>query len=119
MRVSDRLIMAAHYPEGHYRLAVLHQHSRDDRVERPLARRDCVRMTHDRTEPGAAVVQQHAALWRQNPGPERREKRIDERARIAVSIDGAKVDGVLVFDLGPVRSGHRVVEPDRPAGTLG
>ena len=119
MGVADRLIMPAHHSERHDRAPVFDQHPRNDRVERPLARRDRIRMSRDRPETGAAVVQQHAAFRRQNSRTERREQRIDERTGVAVSVDGAEIDRVLMLDLGPARSRHRAVEADRPARTLG
>src|SRR5205814_1752360 len=109
MRMADRLIVPAHDPEWHYRTTVLDQHARDDRVERPFARRNRVGMAWDRAEPGAAVVQQDAALRRQDPGAKGREQRVDEGAGVALAINRAEIDRILVLDLGPARSGHGAV----------
>ena len=45
LRVSLRLDRAAHHAETHHRPSVLRDERRDDRVKRPLARRDDVGMT--------------------------------------------------------------------------
>src|SRR5215469_18714819 len=76
-------------------------------------------MARDRAKPGAAIVQQDAALRRHDACPERGEQRIYERAGVSVAIDGTQVDSVLVLDLGPVRSGPRAVEANRSASTFG
>src|SRR6266436_4157115 len=119
MSVPDRLILPAHDAERHYRAAVLDEHPGDDRVERPLARRNGVGMAGDRAKAGPAIVQQHAAVRRQDAGPEAREERVDERAGVPVAVDDAEIDRVFVLDLGPAWPGNCVVEPDFPAGALG
>ena len=58
--MPHRLVMAAHHPERHHGLAILHQHAGDDRVHRPLARGDAVRMPALHPEAEATVLQHHA-----------------------------------------------------------
>src|SRR6476646_2238639 len=57
-----RLHRPAHDPEGAEQLAVLEQHSRDDRVERPLAGRDAVGMLRIGREAERAVLQHDARV---------------------------------------------------------
>ena len=57
MGMADRLILPAHDAERHYRAAVLDEHPGDDRVERPLARRNGVGMAGDRAKPGPAIME--------------------------------------------------------------
>ena len=95
-RVAHRLEMPAHHPERHHRLAVLHHHARNDRVHRPLARRDAVRMAALDPEAEAAVLQHHARLLRQDGRAEPLEQRVDEAARVAVLVDDAEVDRVAM-----------------------
>src|SRR6266571_123148 len=78
--VASCLIMAAHYVEGHDRTPLLAQHARDDCMQRPLSRRDRVRMPRDQPEARAAVVQQHAAFRRMPLPKEKKSALIREIA---------------------------------------
>src|SRR5690242_8624130 len=70
MGLPNSLIMAAHNAEGHDCTTVLAQHAGNDRVQRPLPGRDCVRMACDELKARAAVVQQHAAFRRKDSAAE-------------------------------------------------
>ena len=72
LRVRFGLDAAAHVAERHQRLAVLHHEAGDDRVERPLARRDDVRALRIERERRAAVVQHEAVRARRWRGCRRR-----------------------------------------------
>ena len=103
--MARRLVLAAHHPERHRHPAVLHQHRRDDRVHRPLARRRLVRMPGLQREPRAAVVEQDAALRRRDPRPEAVEDRVDQRHRHQVPVHHRQVDRVAM---------HRLHRRNRP-----
>ena len=94
--MADRLVLPTHDPERHHRPPVLDQHAGDQRVERALARRDRARVAGNGAEPAAAVVQDDAAFGPHDAGAESREQRVDERARVAVAVDDAHVDRVLM-----------------------
>ena len=98
MGVASCLIMAAHYAKGHDCTPLLAQHARNDGVQRPLSRRDRVRMPWDQLEARAAVVQQHAAFRRKNAAAEGKKERVDQGNRVAIAINYAKVSRVLVLD---------------------
>src|SRR3954463_11746109 len=63
VHVSSRLILAAHDAERHHSPAVLRDHPGDDRVKRPLLRRDGVWMTALQIEARASVLQQDARIF--------------------------------------------------------
>ena len=110
--MADRLILAAHDAERHDGAPVLGHETGNQRVQRPLARRDRVRMAWLDAKARPAVVEQHAASRRHHGRTKRVSDRIDQRAGIAITIDHAEVDRVRVHR----RTGHLeisgAIEPD-------
>ena len=66
----------------------------------------------------AAAVQQHAAFGRQDAAAELVEQRVDEGDRVAVAVDDAEIDRVLVLALVIDRRGAGAVEADLLARAL-
>ena len=99
LRVRLRLVPSAHDPEGDPRAVLLHE-PRDDRVERPLARRQRVRVVRLEREQRAAVLQHEAGAVRDDAGAEPGVVALDQRHHVAVAIDRRQVDGVV-----PLRAG--------------
>ena len=64
LRVGLRLVVAAHHAECHPRRAVLREHRRHERVQRPLVRADLVGVAGLQREAGAAILQRDAGLAR-------------------------------------------------------
>ena len=93
--MADRLVFAAHDAERHATRPSL-THRRDDRVHRPLSRADHVGMSRHQREGDAAIMQDHAAPWRDETRSEIVEQRVDEARRIAVLVDHADIDRVAV-----------------------
>src|SRR5260221_8016682 len=100
--VADRLVVAAHDAERHHRAAVLHGKTRDDRMHRPLARRDRVGMTGHGAEAHAAIMQDDTGFRRVDAAAETGEERVDEGDRVAVAVDDREIGGVLVLDRFPM-----------------
>ncbi len=109
--MAHRLVMTAHHAEGRHRLAVPHQHAGDDGVHRALARADRVRVARIDAEGQAAIVQQHPALRGGDAAAEALEDRVDQRQRVAVPVDHAEIDRVLVdvLRVGELRPDHRLL----------
>ena len=85
LRVRLRLVPSAHDPEGDPRAVLLHE-SRDDRVERPLARSQRVRVVRLEREQRATVLQHEAGAIRDDAGSEPGVVALDERHHVAVAI---------------------------------
>src|SRR5690606_25023281 len=64
MGVTARLIAAPHNSIGEMQPPVLHHHRRNDRVQRPLAAIDAIRVAGLKSEAGATVLQKHARFRR-------------------------------------------------------
>ena len=94
--LSHRLIVAAHDAEGHDRATVFHHHAWDDRMHRPLAAGNAIRMSAFQPEAEAAVLQHDAGFVRQDAAAEVLEQRVDEAAGVAILVDDAEIDGILV-----------------------
>src|SRR6266446_4222993 len=112
MGMPSCLVVTAHHSERHDGVPVLAQHARNDRVHRPLSRRDRIRMTGNKAEPSAPVVQQHASPRHDNAGSEERKERVDERYGVAVAVDDAEVSCVLMLGSAPIGGCPNPVEPD-------
>ena len=94
MGVAHRLEIGAHDAERHRAAPVAHGERRDDRMHRPLARRDGVRVVRLDHKSRSAIVQHHTGFLRADAGTEGRIERTDQRYRHAVAIDDREVDGV-------------------------
>ena len=92
--MPDALIVAAHHAEWHHRATVLRQHTWDNRMQRPFARRDAVRMARFDDEAITTIVQHHAGFRAHDSAAIAGEQRVDEANRVAVLVDDAKIDRV-------------------------
>ena len=72
VRVAHRLVVRAHHAERHRAAPVAHRERRNDRMHRPLARRDRVRVVRLDHEARAAIVQHDAGLLGADAGAEAR-----------------------------------------------
>ncbi len=107
LRVRLRLIPAAHDAEGDSHLVLRHE-AWNDRVERPLARLERVRVGRvDAEETTAALKHEPRALRNQARSPVR-EVALDERHDVAVAIDDAQVRRVAAFGRQRARDGLRI-----------
>src|SRR3954449_2162577 len=93
MHLPDRLILPAHHAERHHGTAILRHQAGDDRVQRPLAGRDAVRMPRLNAETTAAILQQDTGVVRHDRGAESMRDGIDERADVTVLVHDGDVDG--------------------------
>src|SRR5215831_15883871 len=100
LRVSLRLDRAAHHAETHHRPSLLRDERRDDRVKRPLARRDDVGMTGPQHEAVAPVL--HADAVDHDAGSETLVVGLDVGNHHARSVRGGEIDGAA-------RSGHAIL----------
>src|SRR5450631_1122602 len=62
MHLPDRLVLPAHHAERHHRPAGLGDKAGDNRMQRPLARRDAIGMAGLDAETAATILQQNAGL---------------------------------------------------------
>src|ERR1051325_3354544 len=76
MSVAGGLVMAPDDTKRHYCTPILAQHAGNDRVQRPLPRRDRVRMPGDELETGASVLQQHPTFRCDDAAAKGSEKRV-------------------------------------------
>ena len=97
LHVRLGLIVTAHHAERHERLAVLHDERRHERVKRPLAGGEAVRVALSKRETAAAVVQHDAGAGRDDSGAEIGEQRVDERDGVPLSVGGGQIDCVAVI----------------------
>src|SRR6185436_10192337 len=74
LRVSLRLVVAAHHAEGHHGSAVLRKHRGNQRMQGPFVRADLMRMPRLQRESRAAVLQRDAGV----AGHEARAKAVEE-----------------------------------------
>lgn len=95
--LAHGLIMAAHDAEGHDRAAGFGHHAGDDRVHRPLVRRDAVGMAALEAETEAAILQHDAGLAGENARAEALEGRVDQAAGIALFVDDAEIHRVAML----------------------
>ena len=119
MGLADRLILPAHHAERHDRAAVLGGKARDDRVQRPLARRDAIGMAGLDAEAAGAVLQQDACLVGDDRRTEGMRDRVDEGADVAVLVDHGDVDGRGIHRRRDVRQIEQPVHPDVPDVLVG
>ena len=108
--MAHGLIVGAHDAERHDHLAVPPHHAGDDRVHRPLARPDAVRVAGLGGEAGAPVVQHDAGFGTGDADAEGIVDRVDERDRRAVLVDHGQIDRV-----GVTRTDRRRDVRDGPA----
>ena len=109
-----RLVLPAHHPERQGGAAALADHAGDDRMHRPLARRQLVRVARLERESRPPVLEQDAEFLRRDARAEAVEDRIDQRNRHPVAVDHGDIDRVLVHRLGQRgRGGHRLVRVDQ------
>src|SRR6266850_2191938 len=93
LRVGLRLVPAAHDPEADPHVVLLHE-GRDDRVQRPLAAGDGVRLPRLEREQVAAVLQHEAGVLGRQARPEAGVVALDERDDVPLAVHDAEVDGV-------------------------
>src|SRR5882757_2136504 len=62
MGLTDRLVLPAHHAKRHHRATIFRDEAGDDRVQRPLARRDAIGMAGLHPEPAAAILQENAGV---------------------------------------------------------
>ena len=103
LHVTLRLHEAAHHAKRRHQLVAAavgrrRQHAGNDRVERPLPRAERIRVAVDERKVGAAVVQREAAAGGHEAAPKAHVIRVDERARVAIGVDGAQVHGVRAVE---------------------
>jgi hypothetical protein len=112
--------LAAHGAEGAGEAAVALGDERHQRVRRPPAGRQLVRVARDEREERTAVVQQHPGLRLEHPRAEAPEQALDQRDGEAVAVgrdDGDRVAARLWTARrrgkgGPPRGGaHERAEP--------
>ena len=94
--MAHGLEMPAHDAVGHHGLAVFHDHTRNNRMHRALARGDAVGMAAFHPETEAAILQHHTGFIGENAAAKTLEQRVNKAARIAVPIDDGEVDRVLM-----------------------
>ena len=116
LRVPLRLDVAAHHAVGHQQPAVLEHHRRNQRVERPLAGLEAVRVAWLEREAGAAIVQHDAGVAGDDAGAERVEDAVDERHGVAVLVDDREIGRVAAhLDVAVGRRIDRLVGIDQRA----
>ena len=93
LRVRLRLIPRAHDPEPDAHAVLLHEPG-NDRVERPLSRREHVRVIGVEREQRAAVLKHEAAFPGTDAAAESVVRALDERDDVAVPVDGGKIDRI-------------------------
>ena len=96
-------------PFGHER--------RNDRVQRPLARREHVRMRAIEREQRAAILQRKSGAFGDDARPEAREVALDERHHVAVAIDDGQIRRVAAA-LATGSSARRRRAPARCRGSI-
>src|SRR6266853_685945 len=89
-----RLIPSAHDSESDADSVLFHER-RNDGVQRPLARRERVRLAWLQAESRAPIVQRKARMGRNESRAEARRQALDQRHDVAVAVDGAYVNGVV------------------------
>ena len=97
-------------------VAAFHE-PRDDRVQRPLARSERVRVRLVEREQCAAVVQREAGAGRDDRGAEPFVDALDQRDDVAVAVDDGEVDRVVARRIGQAVKGGRAHVVRRTAGT--
>ena len=99
-RMPRGLIVTTHHTERHNGLTFLHRHARNNRVHRPLAWLDPVRVVRLETETVSSVVQNYATVRRHDTAAEALEDGIDEGNCITVTVNDAKLSCVGMLDTG-------------------
>ena len=93
LHVTRRLDRSSHHAERRQRRAVARDEARNDRVERPLAAADFVRMIALERKAGAAILQADAGARHDDAGSESHVVRLDQRHHHAGLVGCAKVHG--------------------------
>ena len=101
--VTLRLHRTAHDTKTHQRFSVLHDESRDDGMERPLAALYNVRMTLVERKQLSAILQHEAELSRRHAGTHAAIVALDQRHHVSVLIGNGQVDCIASLELGVTR----------------
>ena len=96
LHVARRLDRAAHDAERRKRRAILREESGNDRVERPLAAPDLVRVAALEREPDTAILQADAGTRNDDARAESHVVRLDQRHHHPGCVGGAQVNGAAV-----------------------
>ena len=111
LRMTLRLVVAAHDAERHPGLAVLHDEGGDQRVQRPLVRLDLIGMAGRQVEQGAAIVQQDPGVAGDDARSEIRKQRLNQRYEIPLAVGRGHVDRVAAIEPGEVLIGFHAARP--------
>ena len=95
--VALRLHVPAHHAERGPVVLVEPDDARDERVERPLAGFEAVRVIGVQREGRAPVLERDARVARDQPGAEAGEPRVDVRDDVALVVGDGEEDGVGVL----------------------
>ena len=111
--MAHRLVVASHDTERKHRFSSASYKPWDDRVHRPLARADSIRMTVLHDEALATIVEQDAGVWCHQPASVGMKDRIDEARDISLLVDNRNINSVRVLDAFDNRVGlSRLIDID-------